>query len=377
MTRSLSIAAALLCAAAAVRAQGTLSTQGYGYPAGPLSTRALTLGGSIGEIDPVSALNPAALTTWGPSGIYGQFGPEFRNVEVNGSTDQSTVIRFPLFAAALHSGPDWVFGLSFSNVLDRTWGTQNYGYYPLVGGDSIAYTQKFGSVGSLSNMRLAAGWRLTNALRVGLGAHFITGQSSLVITELFADTGYSTFQQITVVNGSGTAASAGLEWSPIAPLALALSGQYGGILHARRNDTLVASARVPSRAGASLVFAGITGVTLAADGEWTEWSNMNGLAQSAIKAVDSWDYGIGAEIRIAQMGGADLPLRVGLRRRTLPFQADSQTVTENAFSAGVGIPVARGRGRFDFGLIRAKRSAPTLDAKESAWILSVGVLVRP
>ena len=377
MTRAMILSAALVCAAATARAQGTLSSQGYGYPAGPFSTRSLTLGGSIGEIDPISTLNPAALTTWGPSGFYGQFGPEWRSVQAGGTTDQSTVIRFPLFAGALHAGPDWVFGLSFSNLLDRTWATQNYGYYHLAGGDSVAYTQNFASQGAITNVRLAAGWRLSNSLRIGLGGHFITGQTSLTILELFADTGYASFQQVTVVNASGTAVSAGVEWSPIPPLAFALSGQFGGTLHARRNDTLVADARVPSRAGASLVFAGITGVTLAADAEYMQWSNMNGLAQSAIKAVDSWDYGLGGEIRVASMGGADVPLRVGIRHRTLPFQADLQTVTENAFSAGVGLPVARGRGRFDLGLIRMWRSAPTLDAKEHAWSLSVGVLVRP
>ena len=375
--RTLAMTAALVCAAATARAQGTLSSQGYGYPAGPYSTRALTLGGSVGEIDPLTALNPAALTTWGPSGFYGQFGPEFRNVEAGGTTNQSTVIRFPLFAGALHAGPDWVFGLSFSNLLDRSWGTQNYGYYHLSGGDSVPYTQVFQSQGGITNVRLAAGWRIANSLRVGLGGHFITGQTTLAILETFQDSGYATFQQLVVVNATGTAASAGVEWSPIPPLAFAFSGQYGGVLHARRNDTLVANARVPSRAGASLVFAGITGVTIAADAEWTEWSNMNGLAQSAILAQNAWDYGVGGEIRVASLGGADLPLRVGFRHRTLPFQADTQTVTENSFSGGVGIPVARGRGRFDIGLIRSWRTAPTLDASERAWTLSIGVLVRP
>lgn len=379
MTRARFVAAALatLVGACAAHAQGTLSAQGYGYPAGPLSTRALTLGGSIGEIDPLSALNPSALTTWGPSGFYGQFGPEFRSVDANGTKDQSTVIRFPLFAGALHAGPDWVFGLSFSNVLDRSWGTQNFGYYQLAGGDSIQYTQVFRSQGGITNIRLAAGWRVSNELRVGLGAHYITGQTSLSIVELFNDSGYATFQQLTVVNATGAALSAGLEWSPVQTFAIGLSGQFGGVLHARRNDTLVATARVPSRAGASLVFAGIPGVAISADGEWTGWSDMNGLAQSAIKAVDTWDYGAGAEIRVASMGGADVPLRFGLRQRNLPYQADSQTVRESVISGGIGIPVARGRGRFDLGLIFAKRSAPQVDVKESGFTLSVGVLVRP
>ena len=54
-------AVVLLVLASTARAQGTLSTQGLGYPPGQLSTRAASMGGSIGEADPLSPLNPAAL----------------------------------------------------------------------------------------------------------------------------------------------------------------------------------------------------------------------------------------------------------------------------------------------------------------------------
>ena len=42
---------ALVSGAQAARAQGTLSTQGFGYPAGGLSTRAASTGGGFGEFD--------------------------------------------------------------------------------------------------------------------------------------------------------------------------------------------------------------------------------------------------------------------------------------------------------------------------------------
>jgi hypothetical protein len=147
-------------------------------------------------------------------------------------------------------------------------------------------------------------------------------------------------------------------------------------MRGRRNDSLVSNGRAPSRVGASLLFAGITGVTLSANTEWTGWSAMNGLGQSAEQAVDTWSYSAGAELRIAGMGGADLPLRLGARWRTLPYQADSQNVKETEYTVGFGIPVSNGRGRFDFALVRALRSAP-VPAKESAWIFNVGILVRP
>ena len=374
--RAFLVVLALAGAALSAAAQGTLSTQGYGYPAGPLSSRALGMGGGIAELDPLTPLNPASLTSWGRSGFYAQYGPEFRSVEAGGTTDNSTIIRFPLIAGAVTVGDQWTVGFSFSDVLDRTWGTEVSGWYPLVSGDSVHYTQNFKSAGSLTNVRAAAGYRLSNSLRIGFGLSFLTGQNTLAIVETFADSDYAGFAQVTVVNLSGTAVTAGLEWSPIPTFAVGLSGQLGGPLRGRRNDTLVVSARAPSRAGTSLLFAGISGVVIAADAEWTQWSAMNGLEQSTIVAQDTWDYGAGAEIKVAGMGGADLPVRLGYRWRQLPFPAGGQTVTESNYSFGFGIPVATGRGRFDFGIVRAIRSA-NVPVQEKAWIVNVGILVRP
>ena len=54
-------AAALCFAAPALYAQGALSVQGFGYPGGELSTRALATGGSLADFDANSPINPAAL----------------------------------------------------------------------------------------------------------------------------------------------------------------------------------------------------------------------------------------------------------------------------------------------------------------------------
>jgi hypothetical protein len=373
--RNLIAVSALVClSASGLSAQGTLSAQGYGYPAGPLSTRALTMGGGVSELDPLSALNPAALTTWGRSGLYGQFGPEFRTVSAGGTNDESTVIRFPLFAGALTASDRLIFGLSFSNFLDRTWRTETTGYYPLVSGDSVAYRQVFSSSGAITNARLAAGYRLSNTLRIGAGLHFYTGETTLGIAETFADSQFATFTQVVVVNLTGTGLSAGVAWSPISTLAIGASGQIGGVMRARRNDTLVTNARVPDRAGASILYAGIPGVNIAASAEWVGWSAMNGLAQSSIAAVDAWDFGVGAEVKVGSVGGVEVPLRFGYRQRTLPFQADSANVTEHVISGGVGVPLAGSRARIDIGILRSVRKAD-LPVQESAWTFSI--LVRP
>ena len=57
---SLLVGVATLALAAAAGAQGTLSTQGFGYPTGGMSARSLATGGAITEFDPLSSTNPAS-----------------------------------------------------------------------------------------------------------------------------------------------------------------------------------------------------------------------------------------------------------------------------------------------------------------------------
>jgi len=124
------------------------------------------------------------------------------------------------------------------------------------------------------------------------------------------------------------------------------------------------------------VFGGISGILLSANAEWNGWSSMNGLAESEIKAVDGWDYGVGAEVRSPSLFGTEFPVRLGYRHRILPFEAGGVPVKEADYTFGLGIPINRGRSRVDLSVARATRSA-NLDVSEHAWIMSFGFFVRP
>ncbi len=127
MTRACNTAVAVvaiaLWTAPDAGAQGNLSTFGFGYPPGQLSARAQATGGAIGEMDPVSTLNPAALISWGGSAIYFQVEPEFRRVDAAGGSDRTTTARYPLTGGALALGSRWVLGIATSTFLDRSWAT--------------------------------------------------------------------------------------------------------------------------------------------------------------------------------------------------------------------------------------------------------------
>src|SRR6476620_396843 len=118
-----SVPALVVTLPAAALAQGTLSTQGFGYPTGQLSTRTLGTGGAMGEIDPLSVSNPSSLINFGGAALYFQAEPEYRKLSVGGQTERSTIARYPLILASIPIGSSVVAGISATNLLDRTFTT--------------------------------------------------------------------------------------------------------------------------------------------------------------------------------------------------------------------------------------------------------------
>src|SRR5690349_11055289 len=128
MRRSVLALAALGCAMALVparsEAQGTLGAQGFGYPPGQLSVYSRSLGGATGETDALSPINPAALPLMRRGGLYIQSEQESRSIDAEGRSGSTRSYRFPLFVAAVPIGVRGMVGVSFSTLLDRTWGTE-------------------------------------------------------------------------------------------------------------------------------------------------------------------------------------------------------------------------------------------------------------
>ena len=122
-------------------------------------------------------------------------------------------------------------------------------------------------------------------------------------------------------------------------------------------------------------YTGFTGAS-AASGEWQNWSKLDRLGSDQLTTFDGWDYGLGAEVRGPRWFGSDIPLRVGVRRRTLPFGAGGEEVRETSVAFGWGFTIATGRAVADLGLSRASRTAEG-GASERATTFSIGLIVRP
>ena len=367
-------AAVALCAPAAT-AQSNLSTQGLGFPPGQLSTQALTMGGSFGEVDPMSPLNPAAIGTITAAILMLQAQPEYRTVRTPGTSQRTSVSRFPLFVGVLPMGTRWAIAASASTLLDRTWETMTRDSQ-VVGTETVPFTRTQSSDGSISDLRVAVAYAPTTWLKVGLAGHALSGRDLLLSDVQFDDTAhFARDLQQTTLSFAGNAVSLGVMAAKARIGAVGLSYRQGARMSVLELDNTVGRGFVPNRFGASLTYLGIAGTTFAASASKDSWKRLQGLSPS-LSINEGWDIGVGADVTGPTYGGGPMSFRVGGRWRTLPFSADSAAVKERTWSTGFGVPMARGDVQFNFGVLRASRRGPA-GISESAWTLSTGFAIRP
>ena len=360
-------------------AQSSLSGQGFGYPPGQLSTRALAIGGSNAELDPVSPRNPAAVSSWGAPGLHLQYDPEFRRVNVSDGSDRTMTARFPLISGATGLGNGFSVSASISTLLDRTWSSRS-SETEVIDGSEVTTTTLFESAGGLNDVRLAVAWVIVPSFRIGVAGHAITGENRVTIRSTFSDANFTPLTQLTETSYSGTTVSGGFTWRPLTAWAVGGSARLEGSLRGRRVTGSETSARSPARAGLSVAYAGITGAAFTASGNWENWTSLDGLGSDAVITRDTYDYSVGAEVDGPRVRANVVSLRVGGRWRELPFAASGSTVRERAIGLGLGVPMANiggfPRATLDLATQRAARSGPP-GVRETAWTISVGLTVRP
>jgi hypothetical protein len=373
------IAALTLAAPALARAQGTLSTQGFGYPTGQMSTRSLGTGGATAEFDPLSATNPAALPSIGGGALYMQAEPEFRRLSVGAGSESARITRHPLTMVAFPLRTNFMLGLSLTNLLDRSFET-NERRQQTVGTEVLPTTNFFKSDGAIGDARLALSWAPANWIRLGVAGHAITGDNRLRSTQQFDDSArYAAIVDTSTVTYVGTAVSAGTAVFIANTVGLAASYRKGGSMSVKHADTTLAKANVPDRMSFSAAFVGVRGTTIAVRTSKDTWSRMRGLGSATLPISEDWDTSVGADVLGPRWGQRAIQLRAGARWRTLPFGLASTAVKEKSASFGFGTTFARNRIALDLTGIRALRDpvASNVDLRETAWTVSAGLTVRP
>jgi len=380
MHRFAAVAALILVPAVRLAAQSNISSQGYGFPPGQLSTRSLSMGGGTGEVDASSALNPASIGRLVTRTILFQMEPEWRRVKSPAGSNSTTTARYPLINVGVPFGEHWVIGVSSSTLLDRTWQTARDDTLD-ISGDQIPTTTQELSQGAINDLRLATTWTNHRSLYIGIGFSGITGRNVLSTIQQFKDSAFNDFTSDRVLSYSGSALSAGVQFAS-APMqtVFGLSYRLGNTLRMRSNDTTLAQGDVPSHVGASVAYTGLQGTVLSfrvAQDQWSKMTPMLANAAGGEKAHDSFEVGVGAEVTGPRVLGQTMMLRGGMRSRTLPFEAAGQEVTEKSASFGSGASFGGGRVTADFAILRQWRNADLPSIAERAWTFSLSLTARP
>ncbi len=373
--------AASLALPAVALAQGTLSTQGFGYPPGQMSTRALATGGGLGEFDSDTPLNPASIALAGEPRLFLQYEPEFRRLSNGDLTSSTTTSRFPVISALVPAGSRATLGFSVSTFLDRSSATQVTRTLD-VAGQSAVVTETNRVLGAINDLRLGVGWAANEKIQLGIGGHVYTGQNRDFFSQTFPDSlKFSSINQTQTLDYTGFGVSAGILLRPSRIIGFGVSGLKGGSIKSRAGgDTVLSEANIPDRISAGLSYEGIPGSSISARISRETWSKLNGLGTSAANASDAWDGGVGLEAVGPRIVERQTTLRLGARYRTLPFAISGSTVKELSFGGGLGAQFFRNRATFDMGLERALRTADGSaydTVHERSFILSFGLRVRP
>jgi len=359
-------------------AQGALSLEGLGYPAGGISARAEGTGGGVADFDALSTTSPASIAGVGSPALFLQYSPEFRRVTTASGTATTTTARFPLVVGVLPMGDSWTLALSSSTFLDRSSET-SLARVEVVGGptDTVTITEQNKVLGAIDDFRLALAWSTSPKFRIGVGGHAFAGSNRITFLQLFPDsTKFISSSQAGRISYAGFAASVGVEFRPSRVIGFAFSGRKRGDLRAQSGDTAIGKGRLPDHYSGSVTFEGIPGVIVSARAAHDNWSSLTSLSTSGIQAFDGWDIGGGVEATGPRIMQRIVTVRAGARFRTLPFGFNGEKVSEKTFAAGLGAPLTRDRASLDISIQRAARTAGS-DVKERGLILSVGLRVSP
>jgi len=367
---------ALLGIPALTMAQGTISTQGFGYPPGGLSTRAGAAGGGFAEFDFSTPRNPSSTLGWGRGGLYFQYEPEFRSVTSGPTTDNQMTARFPIWMAGLQLGSRAMGTITASTLLDRTWATSVRGGQ-ILGADSVGYQERVESNGAINDIRAGVAYSVSTNFSVGFGLHGYTGENRLTLRRQYDDSlVYGTLNRALTISYLGSGISGGATWRVHKDVAVAASIKTGGSLEVSIGDTAVASGRMPTRFGAGVRYDGFPGISIGLSVDRMGWSSMDELLQSDLHASDTWELGTGIEATGPKLRNVPMLLYLGFRQRDLPFHVGTEVPRERFYSGGWGIPLAGPRVVLDMAVQRATRG-PVEGVSESAWIFSMGFTVRP
>lgn len=372
---------AIVGLAPAAHAQGSIfGVRSLGIPGRGVSAYAWALGGSTGLFDYESRDNPASIASTRTLSVGFQLIPERRTVETPAGSDKIRTAQFPLFSVAGPlRGSRLGLGLSFSNYASRDFQIVAT-HSEIIRGVPVDVTDTLTSRGGLNDIALAASYGLSPTLDVGVGVHVITGVNRLDQTRVFSDTSYLPANQSAELSYAGYGLAIGAVFRVAPTLRLATVLRSDSKVDVDRDSSRSSSVDLPYTVGAALQFSAARGLNLTGQMMYRSWSSANAdlVAQGGPGAKSTIELNAGAEWVSDPKRPWRRPLRIGFRYAQLPFLLEgvSDQPRETGISIGTGVRFAGQRGGLDLALERTWRSAGS-DYKERAWLLVIGLSVRP
>ncbi len=387
MKRSLRLTVAALALLPGLLAgQSLLGTQGLGFPLEPLDARARGLG-SVG-----TGLRGTYLLPGDPAAAAGMlfptlemtFQPEWGNGTVGDEEVSTTGTRFPLFVLGYPlARVGGTVTLTIGSFMDQRWVMRREGTADLEG-TATPITDEFRSDGGVSVIRLGWAQGVGDKLALAAGVGTYAGSVARVFTRTFdslaVSAGVPPFQEGGEWGYGGVSASFGARWDPVEFLRVSGALTWSSDLDADPSKGTAGEGAafdlpLELRLGASGVLTPELDLTLGLT--WADWKgSADGLEAEAVAGA-VWSLGGGLEWRGLNRGSRSFPLRVGMRRSTLPFRFGDAAPRESLLAAGIGLDLFRVEevvvGGLDFGVERGRREAGAFS--EEFWRGTVTVKV--
>ena len=376
-----------LCALGAPPMLGAQSSQfgarGLGFPGRSTSIQSMGSGGAFSQFDPASSTNPAALTQARSFTASFTVLQNYRSSRVIDLEASGRDTRFPQMAiGGPIRGTPLSFGVSFSGLTDRDFELASTTSVPIRGVPVEVYDTLV-STGGISDLRLAAAYA-AGGWNVGAGVHVITGSNRVALERVFADSSYAPLSQRAEISYAGAGVSAGI-WRAFGErLALAGMLRIDGEASVDRDSGRVAEVPLPLTFGGAVRWRALPNLAVGAQAIVRQWSRadeaLRGLGGTG--AQDAVDLSAGFELTRNARRVQHRPIRLGARFATLPFPVESGArVREFGLSLGTGLRFAQDRAGIDhagvdLSLERVWRGARG-GFRESAWLIGLGITVRP
>jgi hypothetical protein len=370
------LAAAPTTAAAAQASQ--FGVRGLGVPGRAISTRAAGTSGAFAMFDAESGLNAAALGGLPVMTATFNATQSFRRAENPGGDESLRDSRFPhvSFAGPVRGSP-FAFGLSYSTYANRDFSAATSDTLELRE-VLVPVFDTLDSRGGISDLRFAGSYKLRDRSVVGAALHVFTGTNRMESHRTFADSQYLPVEQSAELSFAGVGASLGAVHQLGPSLWVAAMVRSDGNVKLDRDSARVATVDLPYSMGLGLRLKAGSKLDLAGHGIFRTWSGANSdlLASGGTGADNTFEVAFGGEYVGDPRQPYRRPIRFGAHYATLPFPLQpGLQPKEFGASLGSGLRFAQDRASVDLSVEYLSRSAG--DFKERAFVISVGVGVRP